>query len=50
MFASLEHPHPEVYECPADRRWTHTSGGEEFMELVKPYETEYISFDGLQVH
>ena len=52
VFASWEHPiHPaEVYEWPSDRRWTHISDDQGFMELIKPVETKYTSVDGLEIH
>lgn len=52
VFVSWEHPtHPaEVYEWPGDRRWTQISDDDEFKDLVKPSETKYTSFDGLEIH
>ena len=52
VFVSWEHPtHPaEVYEWPGDRRWTQISDDNEFKDLVKPSETKYTSFDGLEIH
>ncbi len=52
LFASWETPtHPaEVYEWPADRRWTQISPDEEFKDRAKPSETKYTSFDGLEIH
>src|ERR1700686_5232832 len=52
VFASLEHPtHPaEIYEWPADRRWTKINEDEGYSQLVEPIETSYRSFDGLEIH
>jgi pimeloyl-ACP methyl ester carboxylesterase len=51
-FVSWEHPTrpAEVHEWPAGRRWTSVSQDDEFKELVKPVETTYRSFDGLEIH
>src|SRR5580704_13415226 len=52
VFASLEHPtHPaEIYEWPADRRWTKINEDGGYSRLVEPVETSYRSFDGLEIH
>src|SRR5438309_735304 len=52
VFASWEHPtHPaEIYEWPSNRRWTLVSDDAWFKDLVKPTETTYRTFDGLQIH
>jgi dipeptidyl aminopeptidase/acylaminoacyl peptidase len=52
VFASWEHPTrpAEIYEWPADRRWTNVSDDDAFKGLVEPVETSYKSFDGLEVH
>ena len=52
VFASWEHPtHPaEIYEWPSNRRWTQVSDDAWFKDLVKPTETTYRTFDGLQIH
>ncbi len=51
-FVSWEHPTrpAEVYEWPAGRRWTSVSDDDEFTGLVKPIETTFRSFDGLEIH
>ncbi len=52
VFASWEHPtHPaEIYEWPADRRWTKINEDKDYGQLVEPIETSYRSFDGLEIH
>lgn len=52
VFASWEHPtHPaEIYEWPSNRRWTQVSDDTSFKDLVKPTETTYRTFDGLEIH
>ena len=52
VFASWEHPTrpAEVYEWPGDRRWTNVSDDAQFKDLVKPIDTSYKSFDGLEIH
>ena len=52
VFASWEHPtHPaEIYEWPADRRWTEINEDNDYGQLVEPIETSYRSFDGLEIH
>jgi dipeptidyl aminopeptidase/acylaminoacyl peptidase len=51
VFASWEQPaHPaEIYEWPADRRWTNINQEERYRQLVEPVETSYRSFDGLEI-
>ena len=52
VFASWERPTrpAEVYEWPGDRRWTNVSDDAQFKDLVKPIDTSYKSFDGLEIH
>jgi dipeptidyl aminopeptidase/acylaminoacyl peptidase len=49
---SWEHPTrpAEVHEWPSGRRWTNVSADDDFRELVKPVETTFKSFDGLEIH
>jgi len=40
----------EIYELPANRRWTFAAGGEPIPGLVSPEPASYPSFDGETIH